>query len=86
MPSSDPGETATDEFWATDIGRTVSAVNCAVTAPAWVLYSIVYYLGYLPANLEATFESALQSPSEIPGLVSNLVYGLLSPDRHRRGR
>jgi hypothetical protein len=68
-----------EAFWASDIGRTVSAVNCAVTAPAWVLYSTAYYLGYLPVNLEATFESALQSPSDIPGLVSNLVYGLLSP-------
>jgi hypothetical protein len=79
LPSSDPGVLATDEFWASDIGRTVSAVNFAVTAPAWLLYSTAFYLGYLPVNLEATFESALQSPSEIPGLVSNLVYGLLSP-------
>ncbi len=70
---------ATDEFWATDFGRTVVAVNLAVTAPVWMLYNTAYYLGYLPADLEATLESAIQNPNAIPGLVSNLVHGLLSP-------
>lgn len=79
LPSSAPGVDATDAFWGTDIGRTLAAVNYAVTAPVWMLYNTVYYLGYLPADLEATFESAIRNPSEIPGLVSNLVYGLLSP-------
>lgn len=79
LPSSAPGVDATDAFWGTDIGRTLAAVNYAITAPVWMLYNTVYYLGYLPADLEATFESAIRNPSEVPGLVSNLVYGLLSP-------
>jgi hypothetical protein len=79
LPSADPGEFATDEFWASDIGRVVTAVNYAVTTPVWIAYSTAYYLGYLPANLEATFESAIQSPGDIPGLVSNLAHQLLSP-------
>lgn len=80
LPSADPGQTAMNEFWASDIGRTVVAVNSAVIAPVWMLYSTAFYLGYLPANLEETLESAVRDPSEIPGLVSNLVYGLLSPN------
>jgi hypothetical protein len=79
LPNPDLGVDATDAFWASDFGRTVVAVNRAVTAPVWMLYNTAYYLGYLPADLEATFESAIRNPSEIPGLVSNLVYGLLSP-------
>jgi hypothetical protein len=79
LPSSGPGVVATDQFWASDIGRTVVAANLALTAPVWMLYDTAYYLGYLPGDLEATLESAVQNPSEIPGLVSNLVYGLLSP-------
>ena len=68
-----------EAFAGTDIGRMVLAANLAATAPVWMLYNTVYYLGYLPANLEETLESAIRDPSEIPGLVSNLVYGLLSP-------
>jgi hypothetical protein len=79
LPSPGPGVLATQEFWDSDIGRTVLAANYAVTAPAWMLYDTALYLGYLPASLEATFESAIQNPSEIAGLVSNLVNGLLSP-------
>ncbi|WP_457148588.1 hypothetical protein [Mycobacterium sp. URHB0021] len=80
LPDPGLGELGALEFWATDIGRTVVAVNSAVIAPVWMLYSTTYYLGYLPADVEATFESALQNPNDIPGLVSNLAYGLLSPD------
>jgi hypothetical protein len=80
LPSSDPGVLATDEFWASDIGRTVSAANFALTTPGWVAYDFVWYLGYLPANLEGTLESAIQDPSQLPGLVSNLVWGLLDPN------
>ena len=73
-PDAGPGETAMEAFWATDIGRTVSAVNFAVTAPAWVLYSTAFYLGYLPVNLEGDVrvgasESERDSrPGEQPGV------------------
>lgn len=79
LPDATPGEDGAQAFWATDLGKVVSAGNNAVAAPAFVLYDTAYYLGYLPADLEATLESAFQNPTEIPGLVSSLVYGLLSP-------
>jgi hypothetical protein len=79
LPSSVPGQIATNAFWDTDIGRTVNAAGLAATAPVWMLYDTATYLGYLPGDLEATVESAIRNPSQIPGLVSNLVYGLVSP-------
>jgi len=79
LPDAVPGDIATNAFWNSDIGRTLDAVNLAVTAPVWMLYDTALYLGYLPANLEATLEAAIQNPSDIPGLVSGLVYGLVSP-------
>ncbi|HEX7825646.1 MAG TPA: hypothetical protein VF477_12140, partial [Mycobacterium sp.] len=79
LPSPNPGQSATNVFWDSDIGRTVQAASYAVTAPVNLFYSTVSYLGYLPANLEAAVEAAAQDPSKIPGLVSNLVYRLVSP-------
>jgi hypothetical protein len=79
LPDADPGGFALEDFWASDIGRTLTAANYVATTPGWLLYSAAFYLGYLPASLEETLESAIQDPSQIPGLVSNLVYGLLSP-------
>ena len=79
LPSPTPGQIGATNFWLSDIGRTVSAASQAVTAPVFMVYDTVRYLGYLPANLEGAVEWAIQDPSKIPGLVSGLVHQLVAP-------
>jgi hypothetical protein len=63
----------------TVLGRTLWAVEDAITAPMYATSDVVSWLGHLPALLEATAESAIQDPAHIPGTLSNLVHNAFDP-------